>query len=52
MLALWAAYTLVMKDKPIASAASFLTGAGILAAGYYERRKTRQVANPPKNPNQ
>jgi uncharacterized membrane protein len=50
VFALWVAYTLLMKDKPVASAVSFITAVGLLSAGYYERRKqNRQIQKPPEN---
>ncbi len=50
VIALWVAYSLVMKDKPIAGAASFFAGLGLLAAGYYERKKSRENSKPPGDP--
>lgn len=41
-LAMWGAFTLVMKDKRLEGAFSFFSGLSLLAAGYYERRKTRK----------
>lgn len=40
--AMWCAYNLVMKDKPLEGAASFFAGLGLLAAGYYERKRNQK----------
>lgn len=42
IFAMWCAYSLVMQNKPLASAASFFAGLGLLAAGYYERKRNQK----------
>jgi uncharacterized membrane protein len=51
IFAMLGAYNLVMKDKALEGAFSFFAGLGLLAAGYYERRKTRQTQNLAANQN-
>jgi uncharacterized membrane protein len=46
--AMWGAYSLVMKDKPLEGAFSFFAGLGLLSAGYYERKRNQQPPQKPK----
>lgn len=50
VLAMWGAFLLVMRDKRLEGAFSFFGGLALLAAGYYERKKSREVPKPPANP--
>ena len=50
VLAMVGAFVLVMRDKKLEGAFSFFAGLGLLAAGYYERKKAREYSSPPSVP--